>query len=58
MRHEPKSIEWGWDQPTYQRSEEHRKFIIDQYNRNRPVEEHITTIEEYNNILRKEKENK
>jgi len=58
MEEKRDAIMWGWDQPPHQRSEEHRKFLIDQYNRNRPVEEHVTTMEELNDALIKEKQNK
>tara|TARA_R100000329_G_C7548261_1_gene193682 strand:- start:77 stop:280 length:204 start_codon:yes stop_codon:yes gene_type:complete len=46
-----KTIMWGWDEPTYQRSEEHRKFLIQKYNKNRPKEEHVHTIDELNRAL-------
>ena len=41
---EDKPIMWGWGTPEHMRSEEHRKFLIEQYNRNRPIEEHVSTI--------------
>jgi len=33
------------------RSEEHRKFLIEQYNRNRPAEEHVHTMAQLNRAL-------
>ena len=42
---------WGWDEPTYQRSEEHRKFLIQKYNKNRPKEEHVHTMAQLNRAL-------
>ena len=33
------------------RSEEHEKFLIDQYNRNRPVKDHIKDMAELNRVL-------
>ena len=33
------------------RSEEHQKFLIDQYNRNRPLEKHVKDMAELNNAL-------
>ena len=35
----------------YMRSEEHRKFLIEQYNRNRPIEDHVHSMEELNRAL-------
>jgi len=52
---EDKPILWGFDgeEPKRQhgRSEEHRKFLIDQYNRNRPVDQHVSNMEELNRAL-------
>ena len=33
------------------RSEEHEKFLIDQYNRNRPVKDHVKDMAELNRAL-------
>jgi len=48
---EDKPIIWGFNEPNHMRSEEHRKFLIEQYNRNRPVEEHVSTMAELNQAL-------
>ena len=48
---EDKPIMWGWGTPEHMRSEEHRKFLIEQYNRNRPIEEHVSTMAELNQAL-------
>ena len=45
------SIDWGFEEPKYIRSEEHRKFLIEQYNRNRPVEQHVHTMTQLNKAL-------
>ena len=33
------------------RSEEHQKWLIDQYNRNRPIEDQVKNMEELNRAL-------
>ena len=33
------------------RSKEHREFLIEQYNRNRPVDKHVHSMEELNRAL-------
>ena len=33
------------------RSEEHEKWLINQYNRNRPIEDHVKNMEELNRAL-------
>ena len=58
MENKPETIMWGWDQPTRQRSEEHRKFLIQQYNKDRPKDKHVSNMEELEIELRKEKQNK
>jgi len=45
------SIMWGYEEPNHMRSEEHRKFLIEQYNRNRPAEEHVHTMAQLNRAL-------
>tara|TARA_Y100000361_G_scaffold151122_1_gene167977 strand:+ start:4212 stop:4802 length:591 start_codon:yes stop_codon:yes gene_type:complete len=44
-------ILWGYGEPEHMRSEKHRKFLIEQYNRNRPVEEHVHTMAQLNRAL-------
>ena len=44
-------IMWGYEEPNHMRSEEHRKFLIEQYNRNRPTEEHVQTMAQLNRAL-------
>jgi hypothetical protein len=47
-----KSIMWGWEeQSSHSRSKEHREYLIEQYNRNRPPEQHVNTMEELNRAL-------
>tara|TARA_A100001201_G_C4091645_1_gene202323 strand:- start:2184 stop:2759 length:576 start_codon:yes stop_codon:yes gene_type:complete len=48
---EKDGILWGFEEPEYMRSEEHRKFLIEQYNRNRPAEEHVHTMAQLNRAL-------
>ena len=50
---ENKTIEWGWEkgQPSNIRSEEHQKFLIEQYNRNRPIEKQVKNMAELNRAL-------
>ena len=44
-------IMWGFEEPNHMRSEEHRKFLIEQYNRNRPTEEHVHNMAQLNRAL-------
>tara|TARA_R100000278_G_scaffold103053_1_gene79491 strand:+ start:278 stop:466 length:189 start_codon:yes stop_codon:yes gene_type:complete len=44
-------IMWGWEKPEHIRSKEHRKFLIERYNENRPEEEHVHTMSELNRAL-------
>ena len=46
-----KTIMWGFEEPDYIRDEKHRKFLIEQYNRNRPFNEHVHSMEELNRAL-------
>lgn len=46
-----KTIMWGFEEPDYIRGEKHRKFLIEQYNRNRPFSEHVHSMEELNRAL-------
>ena len=48
-----KPIQWGWEkgQPLNMRSEEHQKFLIEEYNRNRPIEDHVKDMAELNRAL-------
>tara|TARA_R100000988_G_C3985810_1_gene159647 strand:- start:217 stop:801 length:585 start_codon:yes stop_codon:yes gene_type:complete len=48
---EENGILWGFEEPEYMRSKEHRKFLIEQYNRNRPAEEHVHNMTELNRAL-------
>ena len=48
---ENKVIEWGYEDPAYIRSEEHRKYLIQEYNKNRPEHEHVHSMEELNRAL-------
>tara|TARA_R110002012_G_C11567452_1_gene604017 strand:+ start:402 stop:968 length:567 start_codon:yes stop_codon:yes gene_type:complete len=48
---EKDGILWGFEEPEYARSEEHRKFLIEQYNRNRPTEEHVHNMTQLNRAL-------
>tara|TARA_B100001093_G_scaffold248555_1_gene237974 strand:- start:5784 stop:6239 length:456 start_codon:yes stop_codon:yes gene_type:complete len=51
---ENKTIEWGWEkgQPSNMRSKEHQEFLIEQYNRNRPVDKQVSTMEELDKALK------
>tara|TARA_R100000951_G_scaffold70630_1_gene59560 strand:- start:9752 stop:9949 length:198 start_codon:yes stop_codon:yes gene_type:complete len=42
-------IEWGWEKgkPLNVRSKEHQDFLIEQYNRNRPIDKQVKTMQEY-----------
>ena len=46
-------FQWGWEkgQPSNIRSEEHQKFLIEQYNRNRPIEKQVKNMAELNRAL-------
>lgn len=46
-----KTIMWGFEEPNYIRGEKHRKFLIEQYNRNRPLNEHVSNMTELNRAL-------
>ena len=45
------TIMWGYNTPENIRSEEHIKFLIEQYNRNRPVSEHVHSMAQLNRAL-------
>ena len=46
---ESESIQWGWEKgkPSNMRSKKHQEFLINQYNRNRPIEEQVSSMQEY-----------
>ena len=46
---ENNTIEWGWEksQPLNLRSKEHQAFLIEQYNRNRPIDEQVKNMLDY-----------
>ena len=50
---ENKTIEWGWEKgkPSNMRSEDHQKFLIEQYNRNRPIDKQVKNMAELNRAL-------
>lgn len=48
---EDKTIMWGWGEPERIRSAEHRKFLIEKYNKNKPKEEHVKDMDELNRAL-------
>lgn len=50
---ENNTIEWGWEdcQPSNMRSKEHQKFLIEQYNRNRPIDKQVKNMAELNRAL-------
>ena len=52
MKH-PETILWGYNasEPTYVRSEKHRKLLISTYNKNRPKDKQVTTMAELNRAL-------
>tara|TARA_R110001592_G_scaffold70827_1_gene216738 strand:- start:154 stop:324 length:171 start_codon:yes stop_codon:yes gene_type:complete len=54
---EEKPIMWGWNRPERARSEEHRKFLISEYNKDKPEDQHVSTMDELEKALIKEKEN-
>ena len=51
---ENKTIMWGWDQPTRQRSQEHREYLIAQYKKDKPKDRHVSTMEELEKRLKEE----
>jgi len=52
---EPESIQWGInDEPQHIRSEEHRKFLIDAYNKDKCPEHQVNTIKELIKKLKEE----
>ena len=48
-----KTIEWGWEngKPSNIRSREHQAFLIKEYNKNRPEEDHVKDMAELNRAL-------
>ena len=50
---ENKTIEWGWEKgkPSNMRSKDHQKFLIEQYNRNRPIDKQVKDMAELNRAL-------
>ncbi len=50
---ENKTIEWGWEKgkPSNMRSKDHIKFLIEQYNRNRPIDKQVKDMAELNKAL-------
>ena len=50
---ENKTIEWGWEKgkPSNIRSREHQAFLIKEYNKNRPEEDHVKDMAELNRAL-------
>lgn len=46
---ENKTIDWGFNErePLNIRSKGHQEFLINQYNRNRPIEEQVNSMPEY-----------
>ena len=50
---ENKTIEWGWEEgkPSNMRSREHQEFLIKEYNKNRPKENHVKDMAELNRAL-------
>jgi hypothetical protein len=58
MEEKQDAIMWGWDQPTRQRSQEHREYLIAQYNKDKPKDKHVSTMEELEKELRKENQTK
>ena len=47
------TIEWGFgdNEPLNIRSKEHQDFLIEQYNRNRPIDEQVKNMQEYMKAL-------
>ena len=45
------TILWGYEEPEYIRSEKHRKFLIEQYNKDRPIDEHVYSMAQLNRAL-------
>ena len=58
MEEKPDAIMWGWGQPTRQRSQEHREYLIAQYNKDKPKDKHVSTMEELEERLKMEKQTK
>ena len=50
---ENNTIEWGWEKakPSNVRSKEHQAFLIKEYNKNRPKENHVKDMAELNRAL-------
>ena len=50
---ENKTIEWGWEEgkPSNMRSKDHQQFLIEQYNRNRPIDKQVKDMAELNRAL-------
>ena len=50
---ENKTIQWGWEksQPSNMRSRDHQQFLIEQYNRNRPIDKQVRDMDELNKAL-------
>ena len=56
MSHEPEPIKWGInDEPQNIRSKEHRDYLIKEYNKDKPEELHVHTMEQLIKVLKKEK---
>ena len=47
------TIEWGFgnNEPLNIRSKEHQEFLIEQYNRNRPIDKQVKNMQEYTKAL-------
>ena len=45
------TIIWGFEQPEYIRSKEHREFLIGVYNKNRPSNQQVHSMEELHRAL-------
>lgn len=56
---EPETIKWGFniEEPKSVRSLEHQQFLIKEYNKNKPLDEQISTVFELIELLKKEKKN-
>ena len=50
---ENNTIQWGWEEgkPSNMRSKEHQEFLIKEYNKNRPKENHVKNMAELNRAL-------
>ena len=56
MSHEPEPIKWGInDEPQNIRSKEHRDYLIKQYNKDKPEELHVHTMEQLIKVLKRDK---